>query len=90
MLMSPAEAKKVKLPKGTSIGFVDAANNQISLVLLRPKEGVNQATTYTMSPAAVITLDGAPVKLDRIQKGMHVSGYTEGIKGFLDSLEVEN
>lgn len=89
MFLPPVEGK-VKFSKGTSVQFVNAALSKIGLVLWRPGEGVRQVTTYTVSPGAVITLDGSPVKLGRIRKGMHVNGYTEGNAGVLDKLDVQN
>jgi len=89
-LMSlPAAKGDAPAPKGTTIGSIDALASRVALVATQPGADVKQSTTYTISPKAVIKLDGNVVKLGHLHEGMQVIGYTEGSKGVLDTLDVQ-
>jgi hypothetical protein len=87
IFLPPAEGDATA-PAGTTLGSINALANTVTLVLSPPGADAKPSTTYTLSPKAVIKLDGNVVKLGHLHEGLRVTGYTEGSKGVLDTLDV--
>jgi hypothetical protein len=87
LLFLPAQAKKhhkKEDARGTVVTSVDTAKSMIVLTTSHNQ----QATTYNVALGTTLTLDGAPITLDRIRKGMHVVSYTSADAGTLSQLDV--
>jgi len=77
-------------PPGTVVKHVNYAKKTVTLELYRREQGTREVQVYKIDMGCTITLDGQTVKLEKIHRGQHVIGITEGDVGILDVLNCQS